>query len=134
VVLSACDTQRGQRKGDSVMSLPLGFFFAGTPTVLASLWQVDDVSTSILMEEFYANLLVRKMTKLEALRHAQATLRAMPLDEARLRSKMTGGDFDRYAQARGFGTAEAPKGERRASTPYAHPYYWAPFVLIGTPE
>ena len=37
VVLSACDTQRGIAKGDSVMALPWGFFYAGAPTVVASL-------------------------------------------------------------------------------------------------
>jgi hypothetical protein len=42
VVLSACETQRGLRQGDTIMSLPLGFFFAGAQSVVASLWKVDD--------------------------------------------------------------------------------------------
>ncbi len=57
VVLSACDTQRGVQKGDSFMSLPLGFFFALAPTVIASLWRVDDTATALLMVRMYENLL-----------------------------------------------------------------------------
>jgi CHAT domain-containing protein/Tfp pilus assembly protein PilF len=136
VVLSACDTQRGVKKGDSVMALPWGFFYAGAPTVVASLWKVDDVSTSILMEEFYRNLLERKMTKAKALQAAKETLRTMSYEEARRRSQMSEEDFERYAKARGWGDEEreSEKGKPRATTPYAHPYYWAAFVLIGSPE
>jgi len=75
VVLSACETQLGELSaGDEVVGLTRAFFFAGTPTVIASLWSVDDRSTGLLMEHFYTHLRVG-MGKAEALRQAQLEVR-----------------------------------------------------------
>jgi CHAT domain-containing protein len=47
VVLSACQTQLGELSaGDELVGLTRAFFFAGTPTVVASLWNVDDAATA----------------------------------------------------------------------------------------
>lgn len=71
VVLSACQTQLGQlRAGDEVVGLTRAFFFAGTPTVIASLWCVGDQATAILMERFYGYLKAG-VNKAAALRQAQ---------------------------------------------------------------
>jgi hypothetical protein len=71
VVLSACETQVGTLSiGDDVVGLTRAFFFAGTPSVIASLWPVDDQSTSLLMERFYTHLRAG-MGKAAALRQAQ---------------------------------------------------------------
>lgn len=57
VVLSACETGLGKReKGFGIKSLANGFFHAGAKSVVMSLWQVDDFSTSILMKYFYKNI------------------------------------------------------------------------------
>ncbi len=53
VVLSACDTGRGQITGDGVIGLSRAFMAAGTPRVLVSLWPVPDETTASLMVEFY---------------------------------------------------------------------------------
>jgi CHAT domain-containing protein/tetratricopeptide (TPR) repeat protein len=53
VVLSACDTGRGQITGDGVIGLSRSFITAGTSSVIASLWLVDDQATSVLMTDFY---------------------------------------------------------------------------------
>jgi CHAT domain-containing protein len=56
-VLSACETQLGPRsKGDDIIGLNRAFMYAGVPSVMASLWSVDDESTSVLMEAFYNHL------------------------------------------------------------------------------
>jgi CHAT domain-containing protein/Tfp pilus assembly protein PilF len=75
VVLSACQTQVGRLSaGDEVVGLNRAFLYSGTPSVIASLWSVDDESTALLMERFYTYL--RAGTgKAEALRQAQADLR-----------------------------------------------------------
>lgn len=74
VTLSACETGLGRvASGDDVVSLTRGFLYAGTSTVLASLWQVDDDSTTYLMTRFYHHL--RKNTRGEALRLAQLDTR-----------------------------------------------------------
>ncbi len=75
VVLSACRTQVGTvSAGDEVVSLNRAFLFAGTPTVIASLWNVDDTATSLLMERFYTYLR-QGQSKGEALRLAQVDVR-----------------------------------------------------------
>ncbi|MBD2235370.1 CHAT domain-containing protein [Aulosira sp. FACHB-113] len=69
VVLSACDTGRGRITGDGVIGLSRSFISAGVPSVIVSLWSVDDGSTAFLMTEFYQNL-QQKMDKATALRKA----------------------------------------------------------------
>ena len=57
VVLSACQTQIGElSKGDELVGLNRAFLYAGTPSVIASLWNVDDEATGLLMERFYSYL------------------------------------------------------------------------------
>ncbi len=71
ITLSACETGLGKvANGDDVVGLTRGFLYAGTRTVVASLWQVDDRSTSELMTTFY-RALVKGLSKREALRAAQ---------------------------------------------------------------
>ncbi|AFZ01264.1 tetratricopeptide repeat protein [Calothrix sp. PCC 6303] len=69
VVISACDTGRGKITGDGVIGLSRSFISAGVPSVIVSLWSVDDGSTAFLMTEFYQNL-QQKMDKATALRKA----------------------------------------------------------------
>lgn len=70
VTLSACETGLGKiANGDDIVGLTRGFLYAGSSSIVASLWKVDDLATSYLMEQFYANL--KKSDKREALRSAQ---------------------------------------------------------------
>ena len=56
-VLSACNTGVGRlSQGEGVMSLARGFTYAGVPSVVMSLWPVDDKSTAELTNHFYAGL------------------------------------------------------------------------------
>jgi CHAT domain-containing protein len=74
VVLSACQTQLGQLSaGDELVGLTRAFMFAGAPTVVASLWNVDDAATALLMERFYSHLKAG-LGKSAALRQAQLDL------------------------------------------------------------
>ena len=75
VVLSACDTARGDITGDGVIGLSRSLFVAGVPSVIASLWKVPDDSTALLMTEFYRNWKDRKLDKAQALRQAMLTTR-----------------------------------------------------------
>jgi len=94
VVLSACQTGLGKLiRGEGMVGLTRAFMYAGTPTVLVSLWSVSDVSTATLMGEFYRNLVKEKLSKTDALRKAQLSL--------------------------------------LGNEKFAHPFYWAPFVLVG---
>ncbi len=76
VVLSACQTDVGAvSAGDEVVGLTRAFLYAGTPTVIASLWNVDDTATTLLMERFYTHLR-EGMGKAQALQQAQREVRA----------------------------------------------------------
>ncbi len=70
VVLSACDTGRGDITGDGVIGLSRSLVVAGVPSVMVSLWEVSDEATKVLMEEFYQQLWVKKLPKAQALRQA----------------------------------------------------------------
>ena len=116
VVLSACNTGLSRvSTGDELVGLSRAFLTAGSSNLVASLWEVADESTALLMGEFYKNL--KTLPKAEALRQAQLTLmRAeVPLSGLRRRSRGTSG------------TVELPLKT-------ASPYFWAPFILIGAGE
>jgi CHAT domain-containing protein len=75
VVLSACSTALGKDiKGEGLIGLTRGFMHAGTPRVLASLWNVRDEATAELMKRFYRNLLAGKSSPAAALREAQVSM------------------------------------------------------------
>jgi len=72
VTLSACSSGKGKLgSGNDLIGLTRGFMFAGAPSVLCSLWNVDDEATHVLMSRFYKNYL-EGITKPAALRKAQA--------------------------------------------------------------
>jgi CHAT domain-containing protein len=76
VVLSGCRTALGRElRGEGLLGLTRGFLYAGTPRVVASLWQVEDRATSELMTRFYRGLWVDRLPPAAALRAAQLSLR-----------------------------------------------------------
>ena len=83
VTLSACDTALGSGyfaevpAGDDLVGLTRAFMFAGSPSVLASLWEVNDRSAVQLMRTFYGHL--RDSDKATALAQAQREMRARGL-------------------------------------------------------
>lgn len=76
VVLSACDTGRGEITSDGIVGLSRSFISAGTPSIIVSLWAIPDAPTAYLMTEFY-NQLKRNPNKAQALR--QAMLKTMEI-------------------------------------------------------
>jgi CHAT domain-containing protein len=70
VVLSACDTGRGDVTGDGVVGLSRSLVVAGVPSVIVSLWEVNDAATEVLMKEFYQQLWIKKLPKAQAIRQA----------------------------------------------------------------
>ncbi|PKL37470.1 MAG: hypothetical protein CVV44_14050 [Spirochaetae bacterium HGW-Spirochaetae-1] len=77
VVMSACETSMGNIvNGEGMIGLPQAFLIAGSRSVMASLWPVDDEATFILMEEFYRNIFKKHMGPHEALQKAREVIRA----------------------------------------------------------
>ncbi|MEM3404249.1 MAG: CHAT domain-containing protein [Nitrososphaeria archaeon] len=71
VILSSCQTGKSKQEGgDEVIGLTRAFLYAGAPSVIASLWSVDDESTSILFQRYHTYL-IKGFDKAESLRKAQ---------------------------------------------------------------
>ncbi|MCH2043793.1 MAG: tetratricopeptide repeat protein [Saprospiraceae bacterium] len=71
VVLSACETGYGKfEKGNGIASLARAFMYAGSSSLIVSLWKVNDTSTSAIMQNLYQNL-ATKLPKDQALRQAK---------------------------------------------------------------
>jgi len=124
VVLSACETAVGGPDADGIEVAGISSYFLAAnraSAVMASLWLVNDCSTSLLMQQFYENL-AQGMTKAEALRTAQ---RALLESDTRVEDCE-----NRMFVTAPIGDAANPEPPT-ASVGYAHPYYWAPFILIG---
>lgn len=124
VTLSACQTGLGEHQGgEGYVGFAQALFLAGAHSLVLSQWPVDDRATSLLMQRFYQNLLGARaglkgpLSKLEALAEAKQWLRELPRKEA-LAS----------LQALELAVAE---GDLREAQPFAHPHFWAAFILIG---
>ncbi|WP_193195464.1 CHAT domain-containing protein [Nostoc sp. MG11] len=75
VVLSACETGLGEEvQGEGLVGLTRGLMYAGAARVVVSLWSVDDEATSLLMQQFYSQMLQQGKSPAAALRAAQLEL------------------------------------------------------------
>jgi CHAT domain-containing protein/tetratricopeptide (TPR) repeat protein len=150
VTLSACESGVNDRRpGDELVGLTRAWIYAGTPSVLATLWPVDDLSSQLLMESFYREL-AAGTAKSEALRKAQIYLRhltgreALDHFKARLEAFEAAGDREgAEAMKRNLmsvqlkimaGEAETPPRRGQDWPLFDHAYFWAPYVLIGDAE
>ena len=79
VVLSACRTALGKEvKGEGLVGLTRGFMYAGSKTVIASLWKVDDRATAELMKHFYRAMFDEGLPPSAALRKAKEAMWRQP--------------------------------------------------------
>ncbi|MEO0373366.1 MAG: tetratricopeptide repeat protein [Cyanobacteria bacterium P01_A01_bin.17] len=122
VVLSACETGTGSIKdanGEEILGFGYLMQDAGARAVISSLWPVSDGGTQELMTNFYEALQIDGMTKAEALQQAQIAL-------------INGSQIDASTGERFVQKPRNPEGYEAASNSrLSHPYYWAPFILIG---
>ncbi|MBE9160620.1 CHAT domain-containing protein [Nodosilinea sp. LEGE 06152] len=118
VVLSACETALGgQRTEDGREIAGISAYFLApnrAKTVIASLWKVADASTSVFMQRFYGYL-AQGLPKGQALQRTQQDFLDNP--------EAIADDLHRG----GFELANSPQHSVDAS----HPFFWAPFILIG---
>lgn len=103
LVLSACQTAAGDKRAG--LGLAGVAVRSGARSTVATLWAVNDQSTATLMSEFYRNLVGTG----EPGAIADPTQSRVSKAEALRRSQLA--------------LLKEPK--------YAHPFYWAPFVLVG---
>ena len=128
LTLSACETALGggrNENGREVEGFGAQALRRGADAVLATLWKVNDEGTALVMQRFYKLLESEPgMTKAEALRQAQVEL------IKRRTSASSGQDGGTATAQNRAATPEIPPAPRRSER-MAHPYYWAPFVLMG---
>lgn len=148
LTLSACNTAAQQegngREIDGFAELAQRL---GAASVMATLWPVADNSTPWLMREFYQSRQSGQgLSKAEAFRRAQlallnGTAETKPLPAGQKGASppiriVIGEGGNRAGEGRGADVVyvdaeDAPPFVRDAKKPFAHPYYWAPFILIG---
>jgi CHAT domain-containing protein/Flp pilus assembly protein TadD len=123
VILSACDTGTGGKNTDGLEIAGISHYFmrGGAKSVIASLWQVNDPATALFMQQFYKQLKTGT-TKAQAIQQVQQefiagkrTAQDVPGDRSDILVQPAPGFVDRQASPANF----------------THPYYWAPFILIG---
>jgi CHAT domain-containing protein len=135
-VLSACETRLGAwSRGDELVGLERAFLRAGVPSVVASLWKVDDAATAVLMEEFYTNLWQKSLPRAVALSQARQAVLGNPERLARRRKELAA-ELAQRGRRGPLSPAARPFTEPAASPSKpaparAHPGYWAAFVLTG---
>jgi CHAT domain-containing protein len=129
LTLSACDTASGTLRGNGreVESFGEVVQRAGASAVLASLWPVSDGATAELMGEFYRLRYLEGMDKARALQGAQLSVMRGDAGMKGLAARGTAISAAGASTAAVSGT-EAPYWD---GTGYSHPYYWAPFVVMG---
>jgi len=125
LVLSACETGLGRSAGgEGLLGIQRAAQDAGARTVVASLWQVDDRITMELMRRFYENLWKKKLSRVEALRQAQLSIRDGDPSRLVARSKPT-------APPKGEGKTTRGPGSVRKIVRSVGPGAWAGWVLSG---
>ncbi|HEY9607152.1 MAG TPA: tetratricopeptide repeat protein, partial [Allocoleopsis sp.] len=121
VVLSACQTAASGKLGNGEEILGFGYQIqrTGAEAAIASLWSVSDGGTQALMDAFYTGLQTGKTSKAEALRQAQIALIT--------------GNYKALGDRRGLRVEQRinTNVSSQVSNRLSHPYYWAPFILIG---
>ena len=161
VTLSACETglYDTRRNPEEFVGLPATFMQLGATGVLATLWQVDDLATALLMARFYELHLGKAMAPASALKAAQAWLRDATKAELVAYAKQAAATaklpHDKLAQLEGALSSRRRAGETRfalvdkavaianavramlaqddsaTARPFAHPIYWGGFVYTG---
>jgi len=120
VVLSACESQIGElSSGDELVGMTRAFFFAGAPSVMASLWNVDDQATQLIMEKFYAYW-GEGMSQAEALQKAQIEMKEKypnPYYWAAFVLSGEGGDLDIKITPEKLPTTEPLPESEKPNTP-----------------
>ncbi len=121
VVASSCQSAQGRVSDEGPIGIVRGFKKAGIKTIIASLWPVDDKTTTLLMQFFYDEWREGKgkdgkgCTKTHALHLAQKRLQTIEMPPLKVRV---------------FNPAKKVGAYKTIASDYKSPYFWAPFIII----
>lgn len=133
LTLSACQTaaQRADADGREVDGFAELAQRLGAGAVMASLWEVSDNSTAELMTRFYQNYTKTGVNKATAIRKAQLALLKGDFKTASSTNRqLTQNDPDAEANIK-IDPSKLRLFKPNPNAPFAHPFYWSPFILIG---
>ena len=140
MALSACETGLSELNSlsDEFVGLSSGFLYAGCNSVIGTLWTVDDLSTGLLMGEFYRLLKQQEQTQPStdvalALKQAQQWLRQLTCADAVATLQRLVPSLAADVQETAKRNIRRSLSERYAADdrPYHHPFYWAAFCAVG---
>lgn len=142
VTLSACETgMTGLNDiSDEYISLPSGFLYAGSPSVVSSLWEVSDLSTAFLMIKFYENFSQCPQQEAGAvavaLNQAQKWLRDLTIKEGeafldKIKPQIEEIFKGKPRSAKAFLNGCQNRINNFGSHPFANPFDWAAFTATG---
>ena len=121
LILSACSTAIGDRDAE------LGFagvaIQTGVKSVIASLWQVNDLATTALISRFYTAIKASS-TKAAALQQAQLAM---------LRGELSINHHNTKAMNHGTRVLLEQTNLAKRDRTFSHPYYWSAFTIVGNP-
>ena len=128
--LSACETGLTDFNslGDEYIGLPSGFLYAGSPSVVSSLWVASEISTAFLMIRFYQNLIAGSPVAV-ALNRAQFWLRDATKKE--LETWIDQGNVSLDGVLREYLNLYHLNKISDRDRPFESPFYWAAFCAIG---
>ncbi|MCA2918102.1 MAG: CHAT domain-containing protein [Microcystis sp. M017S1] len=144
VTFSACESGIIESKADSIsdeyVGLPSGFLFAGSSSVVSTLWTVDPLATTLFMAKFYHDL---KRISIQdqgsiaiVLNHTQTWLRT--LNSQKLAQTKNSQKFQQLLDRVFESKRDRRKFQdlleaavKREPYPFANPYYWTAFIATG---
>lgn len=143
VTFSACESGMTDPTSisDEYIGLPSGFLYAGTPSVVITLWTVDPLATTLLLTKFYKNL--KRLPTLEAgsvataLNQAQIWLRTLTSKKL---ARIQNSQKFQFMLDQGFENQKRDRNKfhdllyaavKREPCPFDNPYYWSAFVATG---
>ena len=131
VILSACQTGIvDQSTGLELNGFPAGFIQAGVPGIISSLWPVDDLSTTLLMNYFFQDHIARGNSPSKALYNAQSWLKGLTAEQVQALKNLHE-DQSNSSNERGIVRTQVPFSGVESGKPYTDPYYWAGFYFTG---
>ena len=139
VILAACESGRGQvLRGEEILGLSRAILYAGSPSLLVTLWPVHEIPTRLFAEKFLADLYPTQSEEAAdpalALADTQRWLRALSYAETQALlagwGTIAATDIEKHLGDlwRMTHPEESPEASSRL---FAHPFFWAPYIMIG---